>query len=124
MQKTIPVSAALTIAFLAYIAQRDNHAKEENHSFDKEKYRGTIFSVAKALYGEKLVYMESAAASYFFHIKEGDKVSVWETHLTEGHRKSSKDFTVLQYSFLNNDYKEEVKPLPVKTSWFKRFFRF
>lgn len=123
MQKTLLVHDALNQAFELYISKRDKRADGED--FDKEKYRRFIFDMAKTTFGETLVYAESCAASYFFHIKEGDKTSIWETHLTESHREKSKGFTLLQYSFLNKDYVEPVAaPVVKKKSWFKKLFNF
>jgi len=102
----------LVTAFNLYILELDS----ENHSFDKEKRRGEIFSIAKDYWGDKLIYAESYAASYFFQIEnENGVVVTWETHLNEDNREELSNFNYLKYSSMFNNIQvgdEVLMPVP------------
>lgn len=69
--------------------------------FNKEAFRQAIFDAASKVFGDRLVYSESMAATYVFHVLPYDnapKAIVWEIHLTKDHEEATNFFSLLTYS--------------------------
>ena len=97
------------------------HRSNDGENFDKERYRGEIFRVAQATI-PNLVYIESIAASYFFHVKEGEEIAVYETHLTDDKKEKSQDWNVLRYSQWCNKTATPPAPPRDKRNFLVRMF--